>query len=99
MLALDIIELVEITTRNGEWQNSNGHDFHFFADRVDLRHFFRREVAHDRAAIWNSLDDPFFLEFEERKSDVGAMRVELLTEILLDQPLARMAPAKNDVLF
>jgi len=30
---------------------------------------------------------------------VGAVRVELLAEILLDQPLARVAPAEHDVFF
>ena len=64
-----------------------------------MRHFFRSEVTHDRAAIGDSLNNPLFFEFEERKPDVGTMRVELLTEILLDQPLARMTPAKDDVLF
>ncbi len=78
---------------------SDRHNFQFLTHRVNLCHFVRREGTHDGAAIGDSLNNPLFLEFEERKSDVGAMRVELLAKILLDQPLARVAATKDDVLF
>src|ERR1039458_9091889 len=90
VLALDVIELVDIAACNGEGQDSNCHDLQFLAYRVDFCHFVRREVAHDRAAVRNSLDDALFLEFEEGEPHVGTVRVELLAEILLDQPLARV---------
>ena len=100
VVALDAIELVDIAARNGERQDANRHDFQFLADRVDLPvTSFRREVADDRAAIWDALNDALFLELEEREPDVGAMRVELLAKILLDQPLARVTPAEHDVFF
>ena len=42
---------------------------------------------------------PFFFEFEESKSYVGTMRIELFAEILLDQPLPRVTPTQHDVLL
>src|SRR5450755_3014519 len=99
VLALDVIELVDIAAPDGEGQNSNGHDLQFLAYRVDFCHFVRREVTHDRAAVRNSLDDALFFEFEECQPYVGTVRVELLAEILLDQPLARVTPTQYDVLF
>ena len=99
VLTLDVIELVDIAACNGEGQNSNCHDLQFLANRVDFCHFVRSEVAHDRAAVRNSLDDALFLEFEEGEPHVCTMRIELRAEILLDQPLARVTPTQHDVLF
>src|ERR1700692_3889877 len=99
VLALDVLELVDVAAGDGERQNSNGHDLQFFAYGVDLRDFFRREVADHRPAIGNTLNNPLFLQFEKGEADVGAVRVELLAQILFDQALARMASAQHDVFF
>ena len=42
---------------------------------------------------------PFFFEFEKSQPNVGTVRVELLAQILLDQPLTRVAPAEHDFFF
>src|SRR5271166_3864769 len=99
MLTLDCIEVVDIAAGDGKWQDSNRHNLQLFAYRVDRGHFFRSEVAHNCAAIGNSLDDPLFLEFEKSEPDVGAVGVELLAEILLDQAFTWVTPAQDDVLF
>ena len=99
MLALDFIEPVDVTAGNGERQNSNRHDLQFLTYRVDFHNLLRREVAHHRAAIWNALTNPFFLELEKSKADVGAMSVKLLAEILLDQPLSRVASTQHYIFF
>src|SRR5256885_692146 len=69
------------------------------ADRIDLPHFLRREIAHNGAAVRNTPDDSLLLQFEQSEAHIAAMGVEALAEILLDQVLARMAPAEDDVLF
>jgi len=84
VLALYFIEFVDIAAGNRKSQNSNRHHLQFLAYGVDLRHFFRSKVAHDRTAIRNALDDPFFLKFKECEPYVGTVRIELLAEILLD---------------
>src|SRR6202142_755661 len=99
VLALNVIELVDIASPDGEGQNSDSHNLQFLAYRVDFCHFVRREVTHNCAAVRNSLDDPLFLEFEECQPHVGTMRVELLAEILLDQSFARVTSTQYDVLF
>src|ERR1700690_2952130 len=99
VLALDVIELVDIAACDGEGQDSNGHDLKFLAYRVDFCHFVRREVTHNCAAVRNSLDDALFLEFEECEPHIGTVRVELLAEILLDQSLAWVTSTQYDVLF
>src|ERR1039458_1462799 len=97
VLALDVIELVDITAPNGEGQDSNCHDLQFLANRVDFCHFVRSEVAHDRAAVRNSLDDSLFLEFEEGEPHVGTVRVELRAEILLNQSQIGRASCRERV--
>src|SRR5256885_2306971 len=57
------------------------------------------ELAHDRAAVGNALNDPLLFQLEESEADAGAMGIKLLAKVLLDQPFARMAPAEHDVLL
>src|SRR5262249_43598775 len=58
-----------------------------------------REIAHDRTAIGNTLNDSFLLKLEQSQPNVAAMRVEAIAEILFDQAFARVTPAKYDILF
>ena len=52
-----------------------------------------------RAAIGNPLDQSLFFEFEQRQPNVAAMGLKQLAKVQLDQPLPRLASAKDDVLL
>src|SRR5258705_2377940 len=99
VLALKFSELIEIAFGDGERKNAERHHLEFLAHRIDLPHFLRREIAHNGAAVRNTPDNSLLLQFEESEAHIAAMGVEALAEILLDQVLARMAPAKDDVVF
>ena len=99
VLSLEFGELVEIAFGDGERKNAQRHHLELLAHRVDLPHLLRREIAHNGAAVRNTPDDSLLLQFEQSKAYIAAMGVEALAEILLDQVLARMAPAEDDVLF
>jgi len=99
VLSLELSELVEIAFGDGKRKNAHGHHLKFLAHRVDLPHFLRREIAHNGAAVRNTPDDSLLLQFEQSEAYIAAMGVEALAEILLDQVLARMAPAEDNVLF
>src|SRR5260370_26363054 len=99
VLSLEFSELIEIAFGDGERKNAHGHHLELLAHRIDLAHFLRREIAHNGAAVRNTPDDSLLLQFEQSEAHIAAMGVEVLAEILLDQVLARMAPAEDDVLF
>src|SRR6266436_1865052 len=99
VLSLELSELVEIAFGDGERKNAHGHHLEFLAHRIDLPHFLRREIAYHGAAVPNTPDDSLLLQFEQGQAHIAAMGVEALAENLLDQVLARMAPAEDNVLF
>src|SRR5258706_15516857 len=99
VLSLELSELVEIAFGDGERKNAHGHHLEFLAHRIDLPHFLRREIAHHGAAVPNTPDDSLLLQFEQGQAHIAAMGVEALAKNLLDQVLARMAAAEDDVLF
>src|SRR5713226_6042095 len=92
-------ELIEIAFGDGERENADGHDLQLLAHRIDLPHLLWSEIAHNGAAVRNALDNSLLLQFEQSEAHIAAMGVEALAEILLDQVLARMASAEDDVLF
>ena len=99
MLVLQRLEPDDIRLLHGKWQDAHRHHLKLRAHVVDRRHVLRREIAHDRAAVGDALDDPLLFQFEQREPDVTAMGIEVRAQILLDQPLARVAAAKHDVLL
>src|SRR6266566_4621493 len=99
VLALEFSELVEVAFGDWERKNAQGHHLKLLAHRIDLPHLLRREIAHDGAAVRYPLDDSLVLQFEQSETHIAAMGVEALAEVLLDQVLARMASAEDNVLF
>src|SRR5437899_7967207 len=99
VLALEFCELVEVAFGDRQRKNAQGHHLELLAHRIDLPHLLRREIAHNGAAVRNTPDDSLLLQFEQSKAHIAAMGVEALAEMLLDQVLARMASAEDNVLF
>ena len=93
VLPLQSLELGKIAFGDWKRQNAGSHNLELFAHRVNFHDFLWREIAHDRAAIGDALHDALFLEFEQRKPDVGAMGVEAIAQILLDQALPWVTPS------
>src|SRR6266567_1714524 len=99
VLALQFVELGEVARIHGKRKYARGHDFQLLANRIDLRHLPRSEIAHHRAAIGNALNEPLLFQLEQGEANVSSMRVEVLAQVLFDQALARVAPAEDDVLL
>ena len=87
----------DVSVRHWKWQDAYRHDLEFLAHIVDLLNLLRLEIAHDRAAVRDSLDDPHLFQLEQCEPDVAAMGIEVRAQILLDQPLARVPPSEHDV--
>src|SRR5216684_2358259 len=98
VLSLEFGELIEIAFGDGERKKADRHDLQLLAHCIDLSHLLRREVANNGATVRNTLDNSLLLELEQSEAHIPPMGLEALAEILLDQALARMAPAENNVL-
>src|SRR4051794_6655036 len=99
VLSLEFSELIEIAFGDRESKNAQRHHLELLAHRVDVPDLLRRQIAHDGAAVRNTLDDSLLLQLEQREAHIAAMGVEALAEMLLDQVLARMAAAEDNLLF
>src|SRR6478672_1020376 len=99
VFSLEFGEPIEIAFGDGEGKDAQRHHLELLAHRIDLPDLLRREVAHNGAAVSNTLDNSLLLQFEQRKAHIAAMGVEALAEMLLDQVFARMASAEDNVLF
>ena len=99
MLALQLLQPVDIRLRDRKRDDADRHHFELLADGVDLPHLLRRQSAHHGAAVGNALHQALLLQFEQRKSHVAAMGLKQIAEILLDQALPRLAPPEHDVLL
>src|SRR5713226_9537793 len=87
VLSLEFSELIEIAFGDGKRENAEGHHLELLAHRIDLPHLLRREIAHNGAAVRNTLDNSLLLQFEQSEAHIAAMGVEALAEILFDQVL------------
>src|SRR5260370_13369545 len=99
MLALQLLQPLDILVADGKWNDADRHHFQLFAYRVNFLHLQRGKATNQRAAIWNALHQAFLFEFEQRQPHVTAMGLEQVGKILLDQPLFRLAPPQHDVLL
>ena len=89
--------LDDVGVRHRKRQDAHRHHLEFLAHVVDLADLARLQIAHDRAAVRDPLDDAHLFQFEQREPDVAAMGVEIRAQVLLDQPLARVPAAEHDV--
>jgi hypothetical protein len=99
MLPLQIFKLGKIAGLDRKRKYPRRHDLQFLAHGVNLRDFLRREVTNDCAAIGYARNDAFLLKLKKRQTDIAAVRLEAVAEVLLDETLARMASAEHDVFF
>jgi hypothetical protein len=99
VFALHGLQPDDVGGRHRKRQNPNCHHLEFLAHAIDLAHLPRLEIAYDRAAVRDALDDAALFQLEQRQPDIAAMGVERRAQVLLDKPLARMTPAEHDVFF
>ena len=99
MPELYFLQSFDICGGDRERNDTNRHHLQLFPNGVDFPYLAGGQSAHQCTAIGNSPDQALLLEFEQRQSHVAAMGLELVTEILLDQPFARLTPSQDYVLF
>src|ERR1700687_4984057 len=97
MVVLQLLQPIDIVRRHGEWNDADGHNFEFFADRIDFLDLLRTEPSHHRASVGNALDQPLVFKLKQRQPNVAAMGLEKITKILFDQSFPRLAPSQYDV--
>src|SRR5215467_2144493 len=99
MLCLNLDELGKAAYANRKRKDAYSHDFELLANRVDFENLLGREIAHERAAIGNALNDTFLLQFKQGQPNITAMGIEAVAQVLLDEALARVTPTEHDVFF
>src|ERR1700690_393178 len=99
MPALQFLQPLDIISGNRERDDADRHNLQLLPTPLDFPPLFRSQAADQRAAVWNALHQPLFFELEQGQPNVTTMGLKQLAEVQLNQPLARLAPSKDDVLL